>query len=115
MGFFGKENPPPQDTIDMAPTVDPEKQVSSHHEPEVRTAALTVDPAVESRLLRKLDWNLVTLVSFLCMISSPDGLIESDLIARFACVLGPEQYRVRVCSAGNLSVLMYEGMRKSPA
>lgn len=96
MGFFGKDDPAPQDTIDPAPAVDTEKQLPSHHEPEIRTAAMTVDPTVESRLLRKMDWNLVTLVSFLCMISSSYGLIGSNFIARFARLLGPKQYRVRI-------------------
>lgn len=70
MGFFGKDEPPPQDEIEMVAAADPEKQISPRHELDVRTTALTADPAVESRLLSKLDWNLVTLVSFLCMASS---------------------------------------------
>lgn len=72
MGFFGKKDtPPPQDTIEAAPAPDPEKQTSPHNESVTPEAVVgtTADPAVEGRLLRKLDWNLVTLVSFLCMIS----------------------------------------------
>lgn len=63
---------PPQDTIESAPpAADPEKQICSHDEqtePEARPAS-TVDPAIEARLLRKLDWRVVTLLAFLCKIS----------------------------------------------
>ncbi|RJE26498.1 Major Facilitator Superfamily [Aspergillus sclerotialis] len=77
MGFFGKKDtPPPQDTIEAAPAPDPEKQASPHHEsvtPEaVVPTTTTPDPAVERRLLRKLDWNLVTLVSFFYLLAFLD-------------------------------------------
>lgn len=73
MGFFGKKDSPPpsQDIIESVPAADPEKHASPQHDetatPDVCATAPTIDPAVEKRLLRKLDWNLVTLVSFFCM------------------------------------------------
>lgn len=70
MGFFGRKDEPPQDAIESAPPVDPEKDISPHQSaelPEVQPPA--VDPALESRLLRKLDWNVVTLLAFLCKVS----------------------------------------------
>ncbi|KAH8427816.1 uncharacterized protein LDX57_005521 [Aspergillus melleus] len=82
MGFFGKKDGSldphagsnaPDDDIREAPVVrDPEKQLPIHDD-DVQTAlppmpapSIDIDPAVEKRLLRKLDWRVPTLLGFLC-------------------------------------------------
>ncbi|PLB55397.1 MFS general substrate transporter [Aspergillus steynii IBT 23096] len=82
MGFFGKKDGPldphagsnaPDDDIREAPALsDPEKQMPTHDD-DVQTAlppmpapAIDIDPAIEKRLLRKLDWRVPTLLGFLC-------------------------------------------------
>lgn len=73
MGFFGKEDPP-NDTIEQAPTnEDTEKQLTTHYSCEDNTAlpptpVVHIDPAVEKRMLRKLDCRLPLLLGFLCML-----------------------------------------------
>lgn len=77
MGFFGKREAPGDttghvDAIIEAPGPDPEKQQVAHDEdfhtalPQIPQAAPTIDPAVEARLLRKLDLRVPTLLGFLC-------------------------------------------------
>lgn len=71
MGFFGKKDRP-EDAIENASIdSDTEKQMPSH-EDEYRNAVpdipvVEVDPVVEKRLLRKLDWRVPMLLGFLCM------------------------------------------------
>lgn len=71
MGFFGKRDPP-EDAIENVPVdSDTEKQMPSH-EDECRNTmpdipVVEVDPVVEKRLLRKLDWRVPMLLGFLCM------------------------------------------------
>jgi len=73
MGFFGKEDPP-EDIIEQAPTnEDTEKQLTFHYSGEGNTAlpptpVVHIDPAVEKRMLRKLDCRLPLLLGFLCML-----------------------------------------------
>ncbi|RAK86232.1 MFS general substrate transporter [Aspergillus costaricaensis CBS 115574] len=73
MGFFGKREAPGDttghvDAIIEAPGPDPEKQQVAHDEdfhtalPQIPQAAPTIDPAVEARLLRKLDLRVPTLL-----------------------------------------------------
>ena len=69
MGLFPRSDSPPQDAIESAPASDPERQATPPKEaeaPEVQLAVVNIDPEVEKRLVRKLDWNVVTLVAFLC-------------------------------------------------
>lgn len=73
MGFFGKKDPS-GDEIKEAPIMsDPEKQQPVHHDdaqtalPQIPAAVVNIDPAVEARMLRKLDLRVPTLMGFLCM------------------------------------------------
>ena len=71
MGFFGKKDAP-EDAIENAPDVDTEKQQPVHNErDEGDHAALPlpiveIDPAVERRMLRKMDCRVPVLLGFLC-------------------------------------------------
>lgn len=70
MGFFGKKEPP-EDAIENAPDVDTEKQQPVHSEraDEGHTVPLPIvqiDPAVEKRMLRKMDCRVPVLLGFLC-------------------------------------------------
>lgn len=82
MGFFGKREAPGDatghvDAIVEAPGPDPEKQQVAHDEdfhtalPQIPQATPTIDPAVEARLLRKLDLRVPTLLGFLCKLQYP--------------------------------------------
>ncbi|RAL01365.1 putative MFS transporter [Aspergillus ibericus CBS 121593] len=82
MGFFGKKDASGDmtgnvDAIVAAPGSDPEKQQVAHDE-EFRTAlpqvpqTVTIDPAVEARLVRKLDLRVPTLLGFLYLLSLLD-------------------------------------------
>lgn len=75
MGFFGNNDRPldPDDDIREAPaSSDSEKQMPTHEDnvqtalPPMPAPAIDLDPAVEKRLLRKLDWRVPTLLGFLC-------------------------------------------------
>lgn len=73
MGFSGKPEQA-EDGIQNAPEgQDVEKRIPSHQEtPGGGTvAAAAIDPELERRVLRKLDWRVPTLTAFLCMISVP--------------------------------------------
>ncbi|EHA19396.1 hypothetical protein ASPNIDRAFT_208615 [Aspergillus niger ATCC 1015] len=83
MGFFGKREAPGDatghvDAIVEAPGPDPEKQQVAHDEdfhtalPQIPQATPTIDPAVEARLLRKLDLRVPTLLGFLYLLSLLD-------------------------------------------
>ncbi|PKY03109.1 MFS general substrate transporter [Aspergillus campestris IBT 28561] len=80
MGFFGKNQTALtvfDDDIQPAPTADPEKQTLSHNEsqtalPKMPPAAVFIDPEIEKRVLRKLDWRVPTLLGFLYLLSLLD-------------------------------------------
>ncbi|PLN77230.1 MFS general substrate transporter [Aspergillus taichungensis] len=80
MGFFGKNQTTltvSDDEIQPAPTADPEKQTLSHDEaqtalPEMPPAAVSIDPEIEKRVLRKLDLRVPTLLGFLYLLSLLD-------------------------------------------
>jgi hypothetical protein len=62
-----------KDAIEQAPGIDMEKQSAVHHDedndtalPSMPAAVITIDPAVERRVLRKLDLRVPTLLGFLC-------------------------------------------------
>jgi hypothetical protein len=66
-----------KNAIQQAPGVDTEKQDAVHQDEDNNTAlpsmpasAITIDPAIERRVLRKLDLRVPTLLGFLCE-SSP--------------------------------------------
>ncbi|PYI11426.1 MFS general substrate transporter [Aspergillus sclerotiicarbonarius CBS 121057] len=82
MGYFGKRDASTDmtgnaDAIVSAPGSDPEKQQVAHDE-ESHTALpqipqmVTIDPAVEARLVRKLDLRVPTLLGFLYLLSLLD-------------------------------------------
>lgn len=66
--------PPSYESPKRSPTPeDPEKQLSVPEEdtmgtalPQIPSTAITIDPAVERRVLRKLDLRVPTLLGFLC-------------------------------------------------
>ena len=66
MGFFGKKEP-----AEDAPDVDTEKQQPVHSERDdgghtVPLPIVQIDPAVEKRMLRKMDCRVPVLLGFLC-------------------------------------------------
>ena len=71
MGFFGKKDPP-EDAIENAPDVDTEKQQPMHNERDegdhtaLPLPLVEIDPAVEKRMLRKMDCRVPVLLGFLC-------------------------------------------------
>lgn len=71
MGYFGKKNPSEDEIQRAPPDRDVEKTVPAHQEagniqpPAV--AARVLDPELERRVLRKLDWRVPTLMGFFCM------------------------------------------------
>jgi hypothetical protein len=70
MGFFGKKDPS-EDEIQRAPSdQDVEKTVPAHQESghiqPPAMAATVLDPELERRVLRKLDWRVPTLMGFFC-------------------------------------------------
>ncbi|KAJ5585516.1 uncharacterized protein N7459_005316 [Penicillium hispanicum] len=77
MGFFGKSDPP-EDDIQTAPDPDVEKTVPAHQEtgpvqpPAVMTASTSIDPELERRVLRKLDWRVPTLMGFFYLLAFLD-------------------------------------------
>lgn len=73
MGFIGKPEQS-EDVIQNAPEAqDVEKRIPSHEKTPAggTVAATAIDPELERRVLRKLDWRVPTLTAFLCMISVP--------------------------------------------
>lgn len=85
MGLLGKRENAPEDTIENAPhPVDSEKQSSPEdvEQPtQTQVPPVEIDPAVEKRLLRKLDLRLPTLMMFLCeCCACIRGLYDSSLI-----------------------------------
>lgn len=79
MGSFAKPEPS-EDVIQNAPEVqDVEKRIPPHEETPAgaRVAAPAIDPELERRVLRKLDWRVPTLTAFLCMFSIPFIIIKT--------------------------------------
>ncbi|RAL17265.1 putative MFS transporter [Aspergillus homomorphus CBS 101889] len=83
MGLFGKKDTPssPADDVDAiveAPGNDPEKQQPMHDEeshtalPQMPQSTMPIDPAMEARVLRKLDLRVPTLLGFLYLLSLLD-------------------------------------------
>ncbi|PYI36532.1 MFS general substrate transporter [Aspergillus indologenus CBS 114.80] len=83
MGLFGKKDIPssPAEDVDAiveAPSHDAEKQQPMHKEethtalPQMPQAAMSIDPALEARVLRKLDLRVPTLLGFLYLLSLLD-------------------------------------------
>ncbi|RHZ57934.1 putative MFS transporter [Aspergillus thermomutatus] len=82
MGLLGDNDTPRNDTkdaIEQAPSVDTEKQNAVHQDEDNDTAlpampapVITIDPAVERRVLRKLDLRVPTLLGFLYLLSLLD-------------------------------------------
>jgi hypothetical protein len=71
MGYFGKKDPS-EDEIQRAPSdQDVEKTVPAHQETgyiqRAAVATTALDPELERRVLRKLDWRVPTLMGFFCM------------------------------------------------
>ena len=72
MGFFGKEDPLADEIQRVPADQDVEKSVPAHQEkgqeqvqpPTMNVTAL--DPELERRVLRKLDWRVPTLMAFFC-------------------------------------------------
>lgn len=59
----------PADVIQTAPDEDVEKVVVPAHEEKPPAATLPViDPELERRVVRKLDWHVPTLLGFFCML-----------------------------------------------
>lgn len=61
----------PTPTADPAPR-DPEKNVQEALAIDDANGSCAIDPTLEKRVLRKLDWNLVTLVSVLYLLAFLD-------------------------------------------
>lgn len=70
MGFFRKQDAPtePEATVKTAVTTDPEKNAVA---PQVTPAGTAIDPELEARVVRKLDWRVPTLLGFLCTLEDP--------------------------------------------
>lgn len=72
MGFFGKEEPLADEIQRIPADQDVEKSVPAHEEkgheqvqsPMMNATAL--DPELERRVLRKLDWRVPTIMAFFC-------------------------------------------------
>lgn len=71
MGFFGKKDTSDDEIQQATSDQDVEKTMSAHQENQEtqRPAAVaaTLDPELERRVLRKLDWRVPTLMGFFCM------------------------------------------------
>lgn len=72
MGFFGKADYPEDEIQRAPPDHDIEKRVPSHEETgpsqpsQLAPVPATIDPELERRVLRKLDWRVPTLMGFFC-------------------------------------------------
>ncbi|KAH1316700.1 hypothetical protein KXX47_003028 [Aspergillus fumigatus] len=93
-----KDNDTPKDelkdAIEQAPGVDTEKQNAVHHDeddnntalPSMPASAITIDPVIERRVLRKLDLRVPTLLGFLYLL----GLLDRSNIGN-AYIAGMKQ------------------------
>lgn len=71
MGFSERQQP--EDMIQTATNEDIEKTTLPAHEEKPPTAILpAIDPELERRVVRKLDWRVPTLLGFFCTIRTPD-------------------------------------------
>lgn len=85
MGFFGKEEVPEDEIQSAPPDPDLEKRIPSHeetgpvqpHQPVIAPAV--IDPELEKRVLRKLDWRVPTLMGFFC--KSARGNKGTDIVS----------------------------------
>lgn len=72
MGFLARQEQP-EDLIQTAPDEDIEKIAVPAHEEKAPTATLpAIDPELERRVVRKLDWRVPTLLGFFCMLQTSD-------------------------------------------
>ena len=74
MGFSRKQQQQqqPEDVIQTAPNEDIEKTTVPAHEEERPTVTLpAIDPELERRVVRKLDWRVPTLLGFFCTSRTP--------------------------------------------
>lgn len=76
MGFFGKSEPSEDDIQSAPPVQDVEKrdlsqEENGRHVQPTSVTATPIDPVLERRVLRKLDWRIPPLTGFLCMMSRP--------------------------------------------
>jgi hypothetical protein len=70
MGFFGKSEPSSDEIQRAPPDPDVEKKIPSHEEGPTQlsiSAAGSINPNLERRVVRKLDLRVPTLMAFLCM------------------------------------------------
>lgn len=71
MGFFGKSETPGDEIQNASPAQDVEKTIppieAAGPTPSTAVTATLIDPELERRVLRKLDWRVPTLTAFLCM------------------------------------------------
>lgn len=71
MGFLERQEPS-EDVIQTAPDEDVEKITVPAHEEKPPAAILpAIDPELERRVVRKLDWRVPTLLGFFCMLRTP--------------------------------------------
>jgi hypothetical protein len=72
MGYSERQQQP-EDVIQTAPDEDIEKNTVPAHEEKPPTAILpAIDPELERRVVRKLDWRVPTLLGFFCMLRTAD-------------------------------------------
>lgn len=71
MGFFGKTETPADEIQTASPAQDVEKTIPpievAGPAPSTAVTTTLLDPELERRVLRKLDWRVPTLTAFLCM------------------------------------------------
>ncbi|OQE25398.1 hypothetical protein PENSTE_c006G01172 [Penicillium steckii] len=78
MGFFGKEDLPEDEIQRAPPDPDLEKRIPSHEETgpvqpnQPVIAPAIIDPELEKRVLRKLDWRVPTLMGFFYLLAFLD-------------------------------------------
>ena len=71
MGFSERQEQV-ENVIQNAPDEDIEKSAVPTHEEKPPTALLpAIDPELERRVVRKLDWHVPTLLGFFCMLQIP--------------------------------------------
>lgn len=76
MGFLERQELP-DDVIQTAPNADVEKIAVPAHEEKPPTVTLpAIDPELERRVVKKLDWRVPTLLGFFCMLQTPRPLNE---------------------------------------
>lgn len=71
MGFLERQEQL-ENVIQTAPDEDIEKSAVPTHQEKPTTLLPAIDPELERRVVRKLDWHVVTLLGFFCMLQTPD-------------------------------------------